>query len=106
MKKKLLNLVFGEGDSRRGVAVFFLARRHGPEAVFRKRAATAAVHELGHTYGLSHCEDPHCVMWFSDTLAETDRKATDSAPGTPGSSPACVRLRRGGEFDSRVVQAR
>lgn len=71
-----LNFVFGESDSRRGVAVFSLARLHGPEAVFRKRAATEAVHELGHTYGLSHCEDPHCVMWFSNTLAETDRKGT------------------------------
>jgi archaemetzincin len=71
-----LNFVFGEGDARRGVAVFSLARLHGEEALFRKRAATEAVHELGHTYGLSHCDDPHCVMWFSNTLAETDRKGT------------------------------
>jgi archaemetzincin len=71
-----LNFVFGEGDSRRGVAVFSLARLHGPDDVFRKRAATEAVHELGHTHALSHCDDPHCVMWFSNTLAETDRKGT------------------------------
>jgi archaemetzincin len=71
-----LNFVFGEGDSRRGVAVFSLARLHGSEEVFRKRAATEAIHELGHTYGLSHCDDPRCVMRFSNTLAETDRKGT------------------------------
>jgi archaemetzincin len=71
-----LNFVFGEGDSRRGVGVFSLARLHGPEDLVRRRAATEAVHELGHTYGLSHCEDPRCVMWFSNTLAETDRKGT------------------------------
>jgi archaemetzincin len=71
-----LNFVFGEGDPRRGVAVFSLARLHGSDELFRKRAATEAIHELGHTYGLSHCDDPHCVMWFSNTLAETDRKGT------------------------------
>ncbi len=71
-----LNFVFGEGDSRRGVAVFSLARLHGRDDIFRRRAATEAVHELGHTYGLTHCDDPHCVMWFSNTLSETDRKGT------------------------------
>jgi archaemetzincin len=71
-----LNFVFGEGDPNRGVAVFSLARLRGSEELFRKRAATEAIHELGHTYGLSHCDDPHCVMWFSNTLAETDRKGT------------------------------
>lgn len=71
-----LNFVFGEGDPRRGVAVFSIARLRGSDEVFQKRAATEAIHELGHTYGLSHCDDPHCVMWFSNTLAETDRKGT------------------------------
>ena len=69
-----LNFVFGEADSRRGVAVFSLARLHG--ATERKRAETEAIHELGHTYGLSHCDDPKCVMWFSNTLSETDRKGS------------------------------
>jgi archaemetzincin len=72
-----LNFVFGEGDSRRGVAVFSLARLHTRnESLFRKRAATEAIHELGHTYGLAHCSDPGCVMWFSNTLSESDRKGT------------------------------
>jgi archaemetzincin len=75
-----LNFVFGEGDSSRGVGVLSLARLRGPAALFRKRAATEAVHELGHTYGLTHCDDPHCVMWFSNTLAETDRKGTRFCP--------------------------
>jgi archaemetzincin len=71
-----LNFVFGEGDSTRGVGVLSLVRLHGPPGLFRKRAATEAVHELGHTYGLAHCSDPYCVMWFSNTLAETDCKGT------------------------------
>jgi archaemetzincin len=71
-----LNFVFGEGDPRRGVAVFSLARLRGSDELFQKRATTEAIHEIGHTYGLSHCDDPHCVMWFSNTLSETDRKGT------------------------------
>jgi len=72
-----LNFVFGEADSRRGVAVFSLARLHArDESLFRKRAATEAIHELGHTYGLAHCSDPGCVMWFSNSLSESDRKGT------------------------------
>ncbi|HKD18190.1 MAG TPA: archaemetzincin family Zn-dependent metalloprotease [Thermoanaerobaculia bacterium] len=77
-----LNFVFGEADSRRGVAVFSLARlRAGADdALFARRAATEAVHELGHTYGLSHCDKPTCVMWFSNTLSESDRKGTRFCP--------------------------
>ena len=76
-----LSFVFGEADRRRGVAVFSLARLGGGrdaagQPLFARRAATEAIHELGHTYGLSHCRDTGCVMWFSNTLAETDRKGT------------------------------
>jgi len=81
-----LNFVFGEGDSRRGVGVFSLHRLHPgaseaeAQALFQRRAATEAIHELGHTYGLGHCRDPRCVMWFSNTLAESDRKGTRFCP--------------------------
>jgi archaemetzincin len=72
-----LDFVFGEADPRAGVAVMSLARLHDPDTgLFRRRAETEAIHELGHAYGLGHCRDPLCVMWFSDTLAETDRKGT------------------------------
>jgi archaemetzincin len=57
------------------VAVFSTARRRADSADrLRRRAATEAIHELGHTFGLRHCSRPSCVMWFSNTLAETDRK--------------------------------
>jgi archaemetzincin len=77
-----LNFVFGEADSRRGVAVFSLARlrERADEAVFKRRAATEAIHELAHTYGLSHCNKQTCVMWFSNTLTESDRKGTQFCP--------------------------
>jgi archaemetzincin len=75
-----LNFVFGEAEADRGVAIFSLVRlrQHGSDAraraLFLKRASTEAIHELGHTYGLDHCASSRCVMWFSNTLAETDRK--------------------------------
>lgn len=75
-----LNFVFGEADPMAGVAVFSLFRLRPasglPEARdrFRRRILTEAVHELGHTYGLGHCPDPACVMCFSNSLADTDRK--------------------------------
>lgn len=74
-----LNFVFGEATQR--AAVISITRlRQGfygfPEdkELFYKRVLTEAVHELGHTYGLSHCENSHCVMFFSNSLRDTDRK--------------------------------
>jgi len=74
-----LNFVFGEAG--RKAAVISLTRlRQGfyglPEDknLFHKRILTEAVHELGHTYGLIHCTNPRCVMFFSNSLVDTDRK--------------------------------
>jgi archaemetzincin len=81
-----LNFVFGEADAARRVAVFSLWRLHpsgtGNEAqeLFQRRAATEAIHELGHTYGLGHCKQRRCVMWFSNTLAESDEKGAAFCP--------------------------
>lgn len=44
------------------------------ERLFRKRALKEAIHELGHTFGLTHCPDIKCIMHFSNNLAETDIK--------------------------------
>ena len=80
-----LNFVFGEAGPR--AAVISLTRLkqtfyHLPEneALFHQRVLTEAVHELGHTFGLGHCENPRCVMFFSNSLADTDRKGSEFCP--------------------------
>lgn len=71
-----LNFVFGLAQSpgRAAVISLFRLRAGADEAGFRARAVKEAVHELGHTLGLPHCPDPACVMHFSNSLADTDRK--------------------------------
>ena len=77
-----LNFVFGEADILKGIAIISLARLReefyglpSNEDLFKERALKEAVHELGHLYGLRHCTDPDCVMNFSNTLYDTDRKS-------------------------------
>jgi hypothetical protein len=75
-----LNFVFGEADAYRAVAVFSIARLHTADRErFIHRAATEAIHELGHTYGLRHCRDTRCVMWFSNTLKKVIGRGHGSA---------------------------
>jgi len=69
-----LNFVFGLAEPNLGCAVVSWHRLRGPIELFTQRLAKEVVHEVGHLQGLGHCSDPNCVMWFSNTLAETDRK--------------------------------
>ncbi len=52
--------------------------------LFKERALKEAIHELGHLLGLGHCPNPACVMFFSNSLGDTDRKG-------PGLCPECRR---------------
>lgn len=79
-----LNFVFGEADPQQHIAVISLARLHeefsrrkSDPALFHLRALKEAVHELGHSYGLIHCSNFRCVMFFSNSLADTDRKSSN-----------------------------
>ncbi len=80
-----LNFVFGEASQQAAVISLTRLRQEfyglpADENLFRKRVLTEAVHELGHTYGLNHCPNLHCVMFFSNTLADTDRKGFNFCP--------------------------
>lgn len=77
-----LNFVFGQAETGGQFAVISLVRLRQsfyslPEnkAVFLERARKEAVHELGHVFGLTHCSNPECVMRFSNSLMDTDRKS-------------------------------
>jgi archaemetzincin len=74
-----LNFVFGLADTPEKSAVISLFRLRvgADEERFHSRVIKEAVHELGHTWGLSHCQNPRCVMHFSNSLEDTDRKETE-----------------------------
>lgn len=44
------------------------------------RVEKTAMHELGHTLGITHCRDRNCVMYSSSRIEDTDFKQTDFCP--------------------------
>ena len=70
-----LNFILGEAEYPGNFAIVSLNRLKSPnKKLFLKRVLTEAVHELGHTFGLSHCRNHLCVMHFSNSVVETDIK--------------------------------
>ncbi len=81
------NFIFGLANGRFGVAIVSLTRLRENfykeiSSIYRKqetkkeieeRLLKEAIHELGHTFGLNHC-DNLCVMRFSNSLKDTDKK--------------------------------
>ena len=79
-----LNFVFGVAQLNGRAALISLymldPRNYGEqynERLFFSRIVKEAVHELGHTYGLRHCKNLKCVMSFSNSVTDVDRKAKD-----------------------------
>ena len=79
-----LNFVFGEAHLGGRVAAIYLPRLreefyvrksdNNNNNLFEQRVIKEAVHELGHTFGLRHCQISKCVMHFSNSLQDTDFK--------------------------------
>ncbi len=45
-----------------------------------KRVEKTALHELGHTFGLTHCREKKCVMYSSVRIKDTDQKKSFFCP--------------------------
>jgi archaemetzincin len=76
-----LKYVFGEAYSPGGAALISLWRlkpafyKDKPDlALYGLRAQKEAAHELGHTLGVKHCQRSLCVMHFSNSIFDTDKK--------------------------------
>ena len=80
----VLTFVFGEAQLTGGCAVVSLHRLReefyglpAREELMRERLVKEAVHELGHTFGLRHCDDWRCVMTSSHSVEWLDVKSAE-----------------------------
>ncbi|HYL26449.1 MAG TPA: archaemetzincin family Zn-dependent metalloprotease [Candidatus Nitrosotalea sp.] len=73
--------VFGDADEAQGTAVVSIHRLrsefYGEPAdlnLLFQRALKESIHELGHAFGLKHCYNARCAMYYSHSIFETDNK--------------------------------
>src|SRR5208337_5055096 len=77
----MLTFVFGQAQLDGPVAVVSLCRLRqefyglpGEDKVLRERVAKELLHELGHTFGLTHCVEPKCAMSLATHIGLVDNK--------------------------------
>lgn len=78
---KGLNFVFGvaqKGGKICLISLYRLNQRYyslqSDAGLLKERASKEAVHELGHCFGLNHCDNDGCVMAFSNEIVSVDKK--------------------------------
>lgn len=83
----ILTFVFGEAQLNGRCALISGYRLHQEfyglpedESIYLQRCEKEAVHELGHTMGLKHCDNFECVMRFSTSIADIDIKRNVFCP--------------------------
>ncbi len=103
----MLTYVFGQAQLGGRAAVMSLTRLR-PEfygappdrALLHKRAATEAMHELGHAMGLTHCPEPDCAMSLATVIEQVDAKR-------PSFCPACsvLLIKNAADIRTRIERA-
>jgi archaemetzincin len=83
----ILTFVFGEAQMSGPVAVVSTHRLHQEfyglpqdDDLFRERVLKEALHEIGHTLGLRHCEDYRCAMAGAHGVEWIDLKEAALCP--------------------------
>jgi len=80
-----LNFVFGQAElGGKGCMISIHRLRSCNSNTLKERIKKEAVHEIGHTLGLSHCQDKKCVMSYSPSLNEVDYKGQTPCPRCEG----------------------
>lgn len=79
-----MNFVFGQVSIGGKTSLIALSRLRQKsyrlpkdERLYYSRAVKEAMHELGHTFGLGHYKKREYVMYFSNSLADTDYKGKE-----------------------------
>jgi len=84
----ILTFVFGEAQLNGRAALVSTARLAEPglpdERVVLERLAKESVHEVGHVFGLLHCDTPVCVMGRSSSVRDVDKKRGELCPTCRG----------------------
>jgi archaemetzincin len=77
----ILKFVFGLAQIKGKCAVVSIHRLlpqfyQQPEDtnLLMERVEKTVLHELGHSFGITHCRDRHCVMYSSTRIDDTDFK--------------------------------
>lgn len=83
----MLSFVFGQAQLDGFVAVLSLARLRqefyglpANRSLLLVRVAKEALHEIGHTFGLTHCVDTGCAMSLATNIRQLDAKGRDFCP--------------------------
>lgn len=76
-----LNFVFGLEDPSKSCAIVSLARlrpefydERPDKSLLEERVVKEVIHEIGHYLGLDHCTYMECVMSFSPSVYDVDKK--------------------------------